>query len=156
MNRIALVVALLVVAFSAVSAWAKSTQMDQRRTAHDEALPRQQATQNSIPPTPRGPVEGDLCVMPSASPINPFTTSSTTVGATNHYDIGTTCGTGQTLFPLTGASLDLAYGVMTDRDCTVTVVADPTGANWDLALYVLQAPFGSCILLPALAPIPNA
>lgn len=101
--------------------------------------------------TPRGPVQGDVCVPANPTPVNPFTVSSTTVGATNNYDIATTCGVAQTLFGGTGASLDLAFGVVTDQNCSVTVSADPTGANWDLALYVLQAPGAACTQLPALA-----
>lgn len=99
----------------------------------------------------RGPVQGDLCTAPSPTPVNPFTVSSTTVGATNNYDIATTCGVTQTLFGGTGASLDVAFGVVTDANCSVTVVADPTGASWDLALYVLQAPGAACTQLPSLA-----
>lgn len=101
--------------------------------------------------TPRGPVQGDVCVPADPTPVNPFTVSSTTVGATNNYDIATTCGVTQTLFAGTGASLDVAFGVVTDQNCSVTVSADPTGTNWDLALYVLQAPGAACTALPALA-----
>lgn len=98
-----------------------------------------------------GPVQGDLCTTPSPTPVNPFMVSSTTVGATNNYDIATVCGTGQTLFNGTGASLDLAFGVVTDANCSVTAVGDPTGTNWDLAMFVLQAPGAACTQLPALA-----
>lgn len=97
------------------------------------------------------PVQGDLCTAASATPVNPFTASSTTVGAVNNYDIATTCGVAQTLFAGTGASLDVAYSVVTDANCSVTVAADPTGTNWDLALYVLNAPAAACTQLPALA-----
>lgn len=98
-----------------------------------------------------GPTQGDLCTTPSPTPVNPFLVSSTTVGATNNYDIATVCGTGQTVFGGTGASLDLAFGVTTDASCSVTVSADPTGTNWDLALYVLAAPGAACTQLPSLA-----
>lgn len=121
------------------------------RAALDQALAEEYAAVSATWPAPDGPVEGDLCTLPSPTPVNPFTVSSTTVGATNNYDIGTVCGTGQTLFGGTGASLDLAYGVTTDADCSVTVNADPTGTSWDLALYVLQAPGAACTQVPTLA-----
>jgi hypothetical protein len=99
----------------------------------------------------RGPVQGELCTTPSSTPVNPFNVSSTTVGAVNNYDIATVCGTGQTLFGGTGASLDVAFGVTTDANCTINVTADPTGTSWDLAAYVLQAPGAACTQLPSLA-----
>lgn len=121
------------------------------RAELDQALASQYAAVSATWPVPNGPVEGDLCSPASPSPVNPFTISSTTVGRTNNYDIATTCGVAQTLFGGTGASLDVAYGVVTDQDCSVTVSADPTGTSWDLALYVLQAPGAACTQLPALA-----
>lgn len=99
----------------------------------------------------RGPVQGDLCTAAGPGAVNPFNASSTTVGATNNYDIATTCGVAQTVFGGTGASLDVAFSVVTDANCTVAVSADPTGTNWDLALYVLQAPGAACTQLPSLA-----
>ncbi|HPG94283.1 MAG TPA: hypothetical protein PLR28_06990 [Dokdonella sp.] len=121
------------------------------RAAYDQALADKltQARLNWV--VPNGPVQGDVCTVPAPGAVNPFTNSSTTVGATNNYDIATTCGVGQTLFGGTGASLDVTYGVVTDANCQVTVSADPTGTNWDLALYVLQAPGAACTALPALA-----
>ncbi|WP_440222945.1 hypothetical protein ACQQ2N_17980 [Dokdonella sp. MW10] len=163
MNRIAMVTAVLAIACPAASGWAQSTLTlddykslhprlsNEERAAYDKALAEQYAVESKDWERPKGPVEGDLCTMPAPAPVNPFTISSTTVGATNNYDIGTTCGTGQTLFGGTGASLDLAYGVVTDSDCSVTVSADPTGTSWDLALYVLQAPAAACTQLPTLA-----
>lgn len=121
------------------------------RAALDQALAADYAATSATWPVPNGPVEGDLCSPASPTPVNPFTISSTTVGRTNNYDIATTCGVTQTLFGGTGASLDVAYGVVTDQDCSVTVSADPTGTNWDLALFVLQAPGAACTQLPALA-----
>jgi hypothetical protein len=121
------------------------------RAQLDLALAQEYARISAQWPQPRGPVQGDVCVAPSPGPVNPFTVSSTTVGATNNYDIATTCGVTQTLFAGTGASLDVAYGVVADQNCSVTVSADPTGANWDLALYVLAAPGATCTVLPALA-----
>jgi hypothetical protein len=121
------------------------------RIALDQALAAQYAAVSASWPVPNGPVEGDLCTPASPTPVNPFSISSTTVGATNNYDIATVCGTGQTLFGGTGASLDVAYGVVTDQNCNVTVNADPTGTNWDLALYVLAAPGAACTQLPSLA-----
>lgn len=121
------------------------------RAALDQALAADYAATSATWPVPNGPVEGDLCSPASPTPVNPFTISSTTVGRTNNYDIATTCGVTQTLFAGTGASLDVAYGVVTDQDCSVTVSADPTGTNWDLALFVLQAPGAACTQLPALA-----
>jgi len=121
------------------------------RAALDQALAADYAATSATWPVPNGPVEGDLCSPASPTPINPFTISSTTVARTNNYDIATTCGVTQTLFAGTGASLDVAYGVVTDQNCSVSVSADPTGTNWDLALYVLQAPGAACTQLPALA-----
>lgn len=121
------------------------------RAALDQALAADYAAASARWQVPNGPVEGDLCSPASPTPVNPFTISSTTVGRSNDYDIATVCGTGQTLFGGTGASLDVAYGVVTDADCSVTVSADPTGASWDLALFVLQAPGAACTQLPALA-----
>ncbi|TDR37833.1 hypothetical protein DFR29_1237 [Tahibacter aquaticus] len=121
------------------------------RSALDQALAAQYSAISSTWPVPNGPVEGDVCTPASPAPVNPFTISSTTLGATNNYDIATTCGVGQTLFAGTGASLDVAYGVVTDQNCSVTVSADPTGTNWDLALYVLAAPGAACTALPTLA-----
>jgi len=117
----------------------------------DKALAAQYLSTSAGWKATRGPVEGDLCTPASPTPVNPFTISSTTVGATNNYDIATTCGVAQTVFGGTGAALDVAYGVVTDQDCSVTVVADPTGTNWDLALYVLAAPGAACTQLPSLA-----
>lgn len=121
------------------------------RAELDKALAAEFAAKSSQWVRPNGPVQGDTCVAPSPTPVNPFTVSSTTVGATNNYDIATVCGTGQTLFGGTGAALDVAFGVTTDQDCAVTVNADPTGTSWDLALYVLQAPGAACTQLPSLA-----
>ncbi|MCQ4164953.1 hypothetical protein [Tahibacter harae] len=122
------------------------------RSELDKALAAEYAAVSAGWAATRGPVEGDVCTAASPSPVNPFTISSTTVGATNDYDIATVCGTGQTLFGGTGAALDRAYGVVTDQDCSVTVTADPTGATgWDLALYVLAAPGAACTALPSLA-----
>lgn len=121
------------------------------RAALDQALAADYAATSATWPVPNGPVEGDLCSPASPTPVNPFTISSTTVARTNNYDIATTCGVTQTLFAGTGASLDVAYGVVTDQDCSVTVSADPTGTNWDLALFVLQAPGAACTQLPTLA-----
>lgn len=121
------------------------------RSALDQALAAQYSAVSATWPVPNGPVEGDLCTPASPAPVNPFTVSSTTLGATNNYDIATTCGVGQTLFGGTGGSLDVAYGVVTDTNCNVTVNADPTGTNWDLAVYVLAAPGAACTQLPALA-----
>jgi hypothetical protein len=121
------------------------------RAALDQALAADYAATSATWQVPNGPVEGDLCSPASPSPVNPFTISSTTVARTNNYDIATTCGVTQTLFAGTGAALDVAYGVVTDQNCSVTVSADPTGTNWDLALYVLQAPGAACTQLPALA-----
>lgn len=121
------------------------------RNALDQALATEYASVSATWPAPHGPVQGDQCTPASPTPVNPFTVSSTTQGATNDYDIATTCGVAQTLFGGTGASLDVAYGVVTDQNCSVTVSADPTGTNWDLALYVLQAPGAACTTLPALA-----
>lgn len=121
------------------------------RSALDQALAAQYSATSATWPVPNGPVGGDLCTPAAPAPVNPFTVSSTTIGATNNYDIATTCGVGQTLFAGTGASLDVAYGVVTDQNCSVTVTADPTGTNWDLALYVLAAPGAACIQLPSLA-----
>ncbi len=163
MNRNALVSALLACALPAATASAASALSlddykslhphltDQQRAAYDDALASEYIAVSNSWVRPLAPVEGDLCTAPSPMPINPFTVSSTTVGATNNYDIATTCGVAQTLFAGTGASLDVAYGVVTDSDCSVTVSADPTGANWDLALYVLEAPGAACTELPALA-----
>ena len=117
----------------------------------DRAHAAESAQVSATWPKPNGPVQGDTCTPASPTPVNPFTVSSTTVGATNNYDIATVCGTGQTLFGGTGASLDVTFGVVTDQNCAVTVTADPTGTNWDLALYVLQAPGAACIALPSLA-----
>lgn len=111
----------------------------------------QVAAAKSLGITVRAPVQGDTCVAPDSTSVNPFLISSTTVGATNNYDIATVCGSGQTLFGGTGASLDVAFGVVTDANCSVTVSGDPTGTSWDLALYVLQAPGAACTALPALA-----
>lgn len=121
------------------------------RDAHDSALAKQWQAAQPLWARPKGPVQGDVCTTPSPAPVNPFVVSSTTVGATNNYDIATTCGVTQTLFGGTGASLDVAFGVTTDVDCAVTVNADPTGANWDLALFVLQAPGAACTQLPSFA-----
>lgn len=121
------------------------------RDLHEAALARQWQAAQSTWLIPKGPVQGDVCTPAVPGSVNPFQISSTTVGATNNYDIATVCGTGQTTFAGTGASLDVAFSVVTDADCTVTVDADPTGSNWDLALYVLQAPGAACTQLPALA-----
>lgn len=122
------------------------------RNALDQALAAEYAAVSPTWLTPRGPVQGDQCTAPSPTPVNPFTISSTTVGATNDYDIATTCGVTQTLFGGTGAAPEVAFGVVTDQNCSVSVSADPTGAtNWDLALYVLQAPGAACTTLPTLA-----
>lgn len=121
------------------------------RASLDQALAAEYAQTSATWTRPNGPVQGDTCTPPSPTPVNPFTVSSTTVGATNDYDIATVCGTGQTLFGGTGASLDVTFGVVTDQNCSVTVTADPTGTSWDLALYVLQAPGAACIALPSLA-----
>jgi hypothetical protein len=121
------------------------------RATLDQALAAEFAAKSSQWVRPNGPVQGDLCVAPSPTPVNPFTVSSTTVGATNNYDIATVCGAAQTLFGGTGASLDVAFGVTTDQDCSVTVSADPTGTSWDLAMFVLQAPGAACTQLPSLA-----
>jgi len=122
-----------------------------QRSALDQALAQQYSATSASWPVPNGPVEGDACTPAGPAPVNPFTVSSTTVGATNNYDIATVCGTGQTLFGGTGGSLDLAYSVVTDQNCSVTVNADPTGTSWDLALYVLAAPGAACTALPSLA-----
>lgn len=122
------------------------------RAAWDNALTSEyKITVGQRPNAPEGPVQGDLCTTPSPTPVNPFMVSSTTVGATNNYDIATTCGVAQTVFAGTGASLDVAFGVTTDANCSVTVSADPTGTNWDLALFVLQAPGAACTQVPTLA-----
>ncbi|HSX59204.1 MAG TPA: hypothetical protein VLF18_03290 [Tahibacter sp.] len=121
------------------------------RVQMDKDLAAEYATLSAAWGHTKGPVQGDLCVAPDPTPVNPFTVSSTTVGATNNYDIATVCGTGQTLFGGTGASLDVAFGVTTDADCSVTVSGDPTGTSWDLAMYVLQAPGAACTQLPSLA-----
>lgn len=121
------------------------------RASLDQALAAEYAQVSATWPKPNGPVQGDTCTPASPTPVNPFTVSSTTIGATNDYDIATVCGTGQTLFGGTGASLDVTFGVVTDQNCSVTVTADPTGTNWDLALYVLQAPGAACTALPSLA-----
>lgn len=121
------------------------------RSALDQALAAQYSAVSATWPVPNGPVEGDLCTPAGPAPVNPYTISSTTVGATNNYDIATTCGVTQTLFAGTGAALDVAYSVVTDQNCSVTVSADPTGTNWDLALYVLAAPGAACTQLPTLA-----
>ena len=121
------------------------------KNALDQALAAQYSSISATWPTPDGPVQGDLCTAAAPGPVNPFTVSSTTVGATNNYDIATTCGVAQTVFGGTGASLDVAYSVVTDQNCSVTVSADPTGTNWDLALYVLAAPGAACTQLPTLA-----
>jgi hypothetical protein len=161
MNRKSLALALLAACFSCAAA-AQGVNLNNyksqyptasaaERTALDKALAAEFSSVSSTWQRPKGPVEGDVCTAPSPTPVNPFTISSTTVGRTNDYDIATTCGVAQTVFGGTGASLDVAYGVVTDADCSVTVSADPTGTNWDLALYVLQAPGAACTTLPALA-----
>lgn len=127
------------------------TATPEQRSALDQALAAQYSATSASWPVPNGPVEGDLCTPAGPAPINPFTVSSTTVGATNNYDIATTCGVAQTVFGGTGASLDVAYSVVTDQNCNVTALADPTGTNWDLALYVLAAPGAACTQLPSLA-----
>lgn len=121
------------------------------RAAHEQALAAEYARVSATWNTERGPVQGDLCTAPGPGAVDPFVVSSTTVGAANNYDIATVCGTGQTLFGGTGASLDVAFGVITDGNCTVNVTADPTGTNWDLSVFVLQAPGAACTQLPALA-----
>ena len=124
----------------------------QERAAYEKVFAEQlRAAEIARANEVRGPVGGDICTAPSPSPVNPFSVSSTTVGATNNYDIATTCGVTQTLFAGTGASLDVAYGVKTDNNCSVTATLDPTGTNWDAAIYVLQAPGAACTALPALA-----
>ena len=127
------------------------TATPEMRSALDQALAAQYSAVSKSWPVPNGPVEGDLCTPAAPAPVNPFTISSTTVGATNNYDIATTCGVTQTLFGGTGGSLDVAYSVVTDQNCNVTVQADPTGTSWDLALYVLAAPGAACTQLPSLA-----
>lgn len=118
------------------------------------------ASQTNSSLQPRGPVGADVCVAAGPGPVNPFNVVATTSNATNDYDIESTCGTAQTFFSGTGASKDVAYGVVTDQNCTVTVTADPMGtdieantqgAEWDLSLYVLNAPDALCSRLPALA-----
>jgi hypothetical protein len=121
------------------------------RAAYDRALAADLSAARAQSQPILGPVQGDLCTAPNSTPVNPFIVSSTTVGATNNYDIATVCGTGQTLFAGTGAALEVAFGVVTDANCTVTVNADPTGTSWDLAVYVLQAPGAACTQLPTLA-----
>lgn len=121
------------------------------RAVYEQALAAELKAAQARWNEPHGPTQGDLCTVPSPAPVNPFNVSSTTVGATNNYDIATTCGVTQTLFAGTGASLDVAFGVTTDANCSVTVSADPTGTNWDLALFVLQAPGAACTQLPSLA-----
>jgi hypothetical protein len=122
------------------------------RATYEQALAAELKAAQARWNEPHGPVQGDLCTAPNPTPVNPFNVSSTTVGATNNYDIATVCATpGQTLFGGTGAALDVAFGVMVDANCTVNVSADPTGASWDLAVYVLQAPGAACTQLPSLA-----
>lgn len=121
------------------------------RSALDQALAAEYKAVSATWTAPRGPVQGDQCTPASPTPVNPFTVSSTTIGATNDYDIATTCGVTQTLFGGTGAAPDVAFGVVTDQNCSVTVSADPTGTNWDLAIFLLQAPGAACTALPTLA-----
>ena len=120
-------------------------------TAHEVALAKALQLAQSSWVRPKGPVQAHLCTAPAPGPVNPFAVSATTVGATNNYDIATTCGVVQTAFGGTGASLDVAFSVVTDADCSVTVSADPTGTSWDLAMYVLQAPGAACTTVPTLA-----
>lgn len=157
--------ALLGLALAALPAFAQTPTIDlsrykqvypslsgSERAAWDGALLNEyRLTVAARPNAPEGPVQGDLCTTPSPTPVNPFTVSSTTVAATNNYDIATTCGVAQTLFNGTGASLDVAFGVTTDANCSVTALVDPTGTNWDTAIYVLQAPGAACTQLPTLA-----
>lgn len=121
------------------------------RAAYEQALAAELKAAQARWNEPNGPVQGDLCTVPSPTPVNPFMVSSTTVGAANNYDIATNCGNGQTVFGGTGASLDVAFGVTTDANCTVTVTGDPTGTSWDLAIFALQAPGAACTQLPTLA-----
>jgi hypothetical protein len=121
------------------------------RATYEQALAAELKAAQARWNEPHGPVQGDVCTTPSPTPVNPFMVSSTTVGATNNYDIATNCGNGQTVFGGTGAALDVAFGVTTDANCTVTVTGDPTGANWDLAIFALQAPGAACTTVPTLA-----
>jgi hypothetical protein len=133
-----------------------STLSADERAVYERALAREwRAEMKKLAAAPRPEVldEGDTCI-PATGPSTAFPPapiSSTTVGATNNYDIATVCGTGQTLFGGTGAAADRAYAIEVDANCTITATADPTGASWDLAMYVLAAPGAACTQLPSLA-----
>jgi hypothetical protein len=122
------------------------------RARYERALAEEARAVAASTPAPLTPVAGDLCTPPTPTPeVLPYNFSGTTVGFANNYDIATNCGNGQTVFAGTGAALDVAYGITTSANCTLTVTGDPTGANWDMAIYVLQAPAAACTQLPALA-----
>lgn len=151
---------------TAVSALAQPAQLDTsrykmlyptlsaaERAQYERALAAELEAATALRPTTvHAPGPGDLCTLPTAAPVSsPWTVSATTVGTTNNYDIATTCGVAQTLFAGTGASLDFTFGVFSDQNCTATASVDPTGANWDVAIYVLRAVASACIQLPTLA-----
>lgn len=75
-----------------------------------------------------------------------FFDSDTTGGRVHDYDLDNggangDCGTGQPTTPEYGLGPDAIYQLFSSTPCVVTINADPTGAAWDLALYVLR---GSC------------
>ncbi len=41
--------------------------------------------------------------------------------------------------------------MVADPNCVATATVDPTGSNWDVAVFVLAAPLAACTQLPALA-----
>ena len=124
------------------------------RAQFEQAISAEQAAATALRPTTvDAPGQGDVCTLPTPTPVSsPWTVSATTVGFTNNYDIGTNCGTGQTVFTATGAAPDVAFGVFSDlKNCTATATVDPTGAAWDAAIYVLQAAGAACTQVPTLA-----
>lgn len=75
-----------------------------------------------------------------------FMDSDTTAGRNDDYDLDSAgangdCGTGAATDQLLGQAPDAVYQIFTADACLLTISADPTGAAWNLALYVLK---GSC------------
>lgn len=89
---------------------------------------------------------GEDCDDAGAVGAGIFMDSDTTTGRIDDYDLdsaaaNSNCGSGQATTQPLGEGPDAVYRLLSPDDCSVAISVDPTGAAWDVALYVLQ---GSC------------
>ncbi len=139
-------------------------QLQERRERLAQWLAQRAADGNANGPLPGPNVGAGTC--PAATNETgalPFSTSGTTVGAGDDYDLpatvtAPTCtapvtctGAGPAgslprgaIYTGTGTGPDFAYRIRTDAACTVTISADPTGTD-DLALILYPSTCSSSL-----------